>query len=58
MVIDGSRLRPDAALTYPHFMVVRDRLYLVSRDTQSEEVVTLLLVPRSRREMFFPGGAL
>ena len=27
MVIDGSKVRPDAALTYPHFIVVRDRLY-------------------------------
>ena len=49
----GVRFRPDAALTYPHFIVVRDRLYRVSRDTQSEEVVTQLLVPRSRREMVF-----
>ena len=53
MAIDGSKVRPDAALTYPHFIVVRDRLYRVSRDTQSEEVVTQLLVPRSRREMVF-----
>ena len=56
MVIDGSKVRPDAALTYPHFIVVRDRLYRVSRDTQSEEVVTQLLVPRSRREMVFQGA--
>ena len=27
IVIDGSKVRPDAALTYPHFIVVRDRLY-------------------------------
>ena len=53
IVIDQSRVRPDAALTYPHFMVVRDRLYRVSPDTLSEEVVTQLLVPRSRREMVF-----
>ena len=53
MAIDGSKVRPDAALTYPHFIAVRDRLYRVSRDTQSEEVVTQLLVPRSRREMVF-----
>ena len=53
IAIDRSKVRPDAALTYPHFIVVRDRLYRVSRDTQSEEVVTQLLVPRSRREMVF-----
>ena len=57
IAIDGSKVRPDAALTYPHFMVVRDRLYLVSRDTQSEEVVTQLLVPRLPGNGF-PGGAL
>ena len=27
MAIDWSKVRPDAALTYPHFIVVRDRLY-------------------------------
>jgi hypothetical protein len=53
IVIDGSRVRPDAELTSPHFIVVRDRLCRVSRDTQSEEVVTQLLVPRSRLEMVF-----
>ena len=53
IAIDGLRVQPDAALTYPHFVVIRDRLYRVSRDTQSEEVVTQLLVPRSRREMIF-----
>ena len=52
MVIDGSKVRPDAALTYPHFIVVRVRLYRVSR-VRSEEVITQLLVPRSRREMVF-----
>ena len=45
IAIDGSKVRPDAALTCPHFIVVRDRLYRVNRDTQSEEVVTQLLVP-------------
>ena len=52
MAIDGSKVRPDAALTYPHFIVVRVRLYRVSR-VRSEEVITQLLVPRSRREMVF-----
>ena len=53
IAVDGTRVQPDAVLTYPHFVVVRDRLYRVGRDTQSEEVVTQLLVPRSRREMVF-----
>ena len=53
IAIDGSKVRPDAALINPHFIVVRDRLYRVSRDTQREEVVTQLLVPRSHREMVF-----
>ena len=57
MVIDGSKVRPDAALINPHFIVVRDRLYRVSRDTQSEDVVTQLLVPRPPGNGF-PGGAL
>ena len=53
IAIDGSRVQPDAVLTYPHFVVVRDRLYRVGRDTESEEIFTQLLVPRSRREIIF-----
>ena len=53
MRIDGQKVRPDAALTHPYFSVVRDRLYRVSRDTQSGEEITQLLVPKSRREMIF-----
>ena len=44
IAIDGSRVQPDAVLTYPHFVVVRDRLYRVGRDTESEEIFTQLLV--------------
>ena len=51
--IDGHKVRPDAALTYPHFALNRDRLYRVSRDTKSGSVITQLLVPRNRREMIF-----
>ena len=46
-------VRPDAVLTYPHFSLCRDRLYRVSRDTQTEEIITQLLVPKSRREIVF-----
>ena len=51
--IDGHMVRPDAALTYPHFSLRRDRLYRVSRDTQTEEITTQLVVPKSRREIVF-----
>ena len=34
-------------LNYTHFVVVRDRLYRVCRDTQSEEDVTKLLAAGS-----------
>ncbi|XP_059210478.1 uncharacterized protein LOC131989303 [Centropristis striata] len=51
--IDGHMVRPDAALTYPHFSLRRDRLYRVSRDTQTNDILTQLLVPKSRREMVF-----
>ena len=53
IAIDVTRVQPDAVLTYPHFVAVRDRLYRVGLDPQREEVVTQLLVPRSRWEMIF-----
>jgi len=40
-------------VSYPHFSLIRDRLYRVSRDTKSAEIITQLLVPKSRREMVF-----
>ena len=49
-------VHPDAALTYPHFSLRRDRLYRVSRDTQTEEITTQLVVPKSRREIVFPAA--
>ncbi|XP_062418320.1 uncharacterized protein LOC134129059 [Pungitius pungitius] len=51
--IDGQLVRPDAAQSYPHFSLIRDRLYRVSRDTRTGEENTQLLVPKSRREMIF-----
>ncbi|KAM9717937.1 uncharacterized protein ACNS7B_021418 isoform 1-T1 [Menidia menidia] len=53
MRIDGHMVHPDTPLTYPHFSLRRDRLYRVSRDTQTSEVITQLLVPKSRREIVF-----
>ncbi|XP_062415775.1 uncharacterized protein LOC134107852 [Pungitius pungitius] len=51
--IDGHLVRPDVALSYPHFSLIRDRLYRVSRDTRTGQENTQLLVPKSRREMIF-----
>ena len=51
--IDGHLVRPDAAVTYPHFAVIRDRLYRVCRDTHTGVETSQLLVPKSRREMVF-----
>jgi len=50
---DGQLVRPDAIVTFPHFVMIRDRLYRLSRDTQSGEEVSQLLVPKSHRETIF-----
>ena len=51
--IDGQLVHPDAAPSHPYFAMVKDRLYRVCRDTQTGEIITQLLVPKSRREMIF-----
>ncbi|XP_077936125.1 uncharacterized protein LOC144383152 [Gasterosteus aculeatus] len=51
--IDGHLVRPDAAQSFPHFSLIRDRLYRVSRETQTGQEITQLLVPKSRREIIF-----
>ncbi len=51
--IDGQLLRADVPLTYPYFSLIKERLYRVTQDTQSKEITTQLLVPKSRREMLF-----
>ncbi len=51
--IDGQLLRPDVPLSYPYFSLIKERLYRVTQDTQSKEITTQLLVPKSRREMLF-----
>ncbi|XP_061757255.1 uncharacterized protein LOC133553258 [Nerophis ophidion] len=54
--IDGQLVRPGIARDFPHFALIRDRLYRVSRDTQTGEEITQLLVPKNRREMIFQAG--
>ncbi|KAL7886261.1 hypothetical protein AOLI_G00065560 [Acnodon oligacanthus] len=51
--IDGQLVEPGQALSYPYFSLIKDRLYRVTRDTQTLETKTQLLVPKSRREMLF-----
>ncbi|XP_061882691.1 uncharacterized protein LOC133633906 isoform X2 [Entelurus aequoreus] len=51
--IDGQLVRPGITRGFPHFAIIRDRLYRVSRDTQTGEENTQLLVPKSRRVMIF-----
>ena len=51
--IDGHVARPDVVQAYPHFTLIRDRLYRVSRDTQTEKEITQLLAPKSHREAVF-----
>lgn len=51
--IAGQPLHPGQPLTYPYFAIIKDRLYRVTQDAQTKEDTTQLLVPRSRREMFF-----
>ncbi|XP_061766956.1 uncharacterized protein LOC133559319 isoform X1 [Nerophis ophidion] len=53
IAIDGQRVRLGITRDFPHFVLIRDRLYRVSRDTQTGEEITQLLVPKSRREMIF-----
>lgn len=48
---DGNFVRCDTAQTHLHFELVWNRLYTVSRDTKSEDVITQLLVPK--KEMVF-----
>ena len=50
---DGQSVCPDAAQAYPHFALIRDRLYRVSRDTQTGKEMTQLLVPKSQWETVF-----
>ncbi|XP_061764252.1 uncharacterized protein K02A2.6-like [Nerophis ophidion] len=50
---DGQLVRPGIARGFPHFAIIRDRLYRVSRDTQTGEEFTQLLAPKKRREMIF-----
>lgn len=45
--------QPDQLLSYPYFAIIKDWLYRVTQDTQSKEDTTLLLVPKSHREMLF-----
>ena len=51
--IDGQLVYPDTAPSHPYFAMVKDRLYRVCCDTQTGEVVTQLLVPKSRQEIIF-----
>ncbi|XP_061833118.2 uncharacterized protein [Nerophis lumbriciformis] len=51
--IDGQLVRPGIERHFPHFAIIRDRLYRVSRDTQTGEEMTQLLAPKSRRVMIF-----
>ncbi|XP_061767902.1 uncharacterized protein LOC133559923 [Nerophis ophidion] len=51
--IDGRPMRPGTARLFPHFSIMRDRLYRVTRDTQTGEEITQLLVPKRRQEMVF-----
>lgn len=44
---------PDSAKAFPHFVLIRDRLYLVSCDTHTREEHTQLLVLKSRQEVVF-----
>ena len=46
--IDGQLVRPDAAQAYPHFALIRDRLYRVSHDRVS---------PRGLRNMLSRSSA-
>ena len=48
MKIDGCQVHPNTALTHPYFVVIRDRLYRVSRGAQTREELTQLFVPKSR----------
>lgn len=51
--IDDDMVHHDTALTYPHFVLVKGRLYWVSRDTLTEKEQIQLLVPKNHWEIIF-----
>ena len=51
--IDGQPVCPDAAPAHLYFSIVKNCLYRVGRDTQTGEIITHFLVPKSHREMVF-----
>lgn len=53
MQIDGQLVHTDAALSYPHSSLIRDRLHRLSHDTQTGQENAQLLVPKSSREIIF-----
>ncbi|XP_051815566.1 uncharacterized protein LOC110961245 isoform X1 [Acanthochromis polyacanthus] len=51
--IDGQLVHPGTALTYPHFALIRDRLYRVNHDAQMRDITTQLAVSKCCRETVF-----
>lgn len=45
-------VHPDTVQTDPDFSLLRDRLYRVSHDIQTEEIINQLLVPKSTMVVF------
>ena len=53
LAVDGQPVGPVATFSPPYFCVIRDRLYRVTRDSQTKIDTTQLLVPKCRREQVF-----
>lgn len=51
--IDGHVVCSEAVQTYMCFVLLKDRLYRVTRDSRTEETHTQLFVLQSHREMIF-----
>lgn len=53
MKIDGHMACFDTALSYPHFVLIKDRLHQVCRDTCKKVEYTQLLVPKICQKIIF-----
>ena len=42
-VIHGQRLEPELVPSYCYFCIIKDKLYRVARDTQTEEIIAQLV---------------
>lgn len=52
-VIDGQQIQPNVVISHPYVSIIKYRLYQVTRNTQTREEMTQLLVRKCCWEMLF-----